>query len=412
MKAHHLVDIGPIYQTGPQGVGMELRYRHTVLALALGANFAQFGSRVIISPLVPQIIDTFDVTKALVGLVLTGMWAAYAVVQYPSGLLADRYGERTIILAGLAAIAGAVLLVAASPSFLLFGVFVLLLGAGAGTYTPVASALLSKLFDDMGQALGIHAMGGPSAALVLPVLAAVVATRYGWNTAILLAVVVTVPVVGLWVWRVRPTPPSRPDRPVREGLRLSAIGELLGRPEIAFTVALATLNLFAFQAFLSFLPTFLVEFHGFSTTRASVIFGIGAALSIVAMPALGRLSDRFSRDSLLMVTMTAASIGFVVFLGSDAGVMTLAVGILAFGIGFAWAGPMQGRFADNLDSEERSTGFGLIRSVSALLGSTGSVVTGALAGSLGWPVAYGLVVGVLGIGIVSLLANRTLALGL
>lgn len=391
---------------------MDLRYRHTVLAMGIGANFAQFGSRVVISPVVPQIIDTFAVSKGAIGLVLTGMWAVYALLQFPSGLLADRYGERRIILAALTFTGIGSLLVALSPSYLLFGVFALLLGAGAGLYTPVGSALLSKLFDDVGQALGAHAMGGPAAALVIPITAALISTRYGWNAALLLGAVVAFPVLGVWAWQLRPTPPSRPDRPLLAGFTPAAVGDLLLRREIAFTVALATLIMFAFQSFLSFLPTFLIEYHGFSTARASAIFGIGAALSIVAMPLLGRLSDVVTRDAALFLAMLSAATGFVVFLGTGAGLAATAAGLLAFGVGFAWAGPLQGRFTDHLTEAERATGFGLVRSVYVFLGSAGSVVTGWLADVSGWPAAFGLAAGLLLVAAGAIAVNSTLDLGL
>lgn len=391
---------------------MDLGYRHAVLGLGIGANFAQFGSRVVISPVVPGIIDSFGVSKGAIGLVLTGMWAVYALSQFPSGVLADRYGERRIILAALTFTGLGSLLVALSPSFLLFGLFVLLLGAGAGLYVPVGTSLLSKLFDDVGQALGVHAMGAPSAALVLPITAALVSARYGWNAALLIGAAVAFPMLALWAWQLRPTPPARPDRPFREAVVPARIAELLFRPRIAFTVGLATLLMYSFQAFISFLPTFLIEFHGFSTTQASTVFGVGAALSVVAMPLLGRLSDIFSRDGALLVAMLAATTGFVVFLGSGGGLLATSLGVLAFGVGFAWAGPLQGRFTDNLAEAERSTGFGLVRSIYVLLGSAGSVVTGVLADTAGWPVAFGIAAALLLVAAIAIVTNRVLDLGL
>lgn len=67
-----------------------MQYRHRILALATGGNFSQFGARVAISPLVPAIIATFSVTKGTVGMLLAVMWAAFALTQFPSGVLADR----------------------------------------------------------------------------------------------------------------------------------------------------------------------------------------------------------------------------------------------------------------------------------------------------------------------------------
>ena len=43
-------------------------------------------------------MDSFEITKGAIGLTLTPMWLAYAVFQFPSGLLGDCYGERTVIV--------------------------------------------------------------------------------------------------------------------------------------------------------------------------------------------------------------------------------------------------------------------------------------------------------------------------
>lgn len=73
-------------------------YRHTVLALCMWAIFVTFFARLVYSPLVPFIIDDFAISNTHIGLGLTGMWLAYGFSQYPSEVLADRYGEKAIIL--------------------------------------------------------------------------------------------------------------------------------------------------------------------------------------------------------------------------------------------------------------------------------------------------------------------------
>jgi len=81
------------------------RYKHTALALCTLAFTATMVARLVISPLIPQIRAEFGVTNATVGLGLSGMWLAYALSQFPSGVLGDRYGERTVILAAVGATA-------------------------------------------------------------------------------------------------------------------------------------------------------------------------------------------------------------------------------------------------------------------------------------------------------------------
>ena len=65
-------------------------YRWTVLSLCTLAFFATTVARLVISPVVPAIEAEFDAPSGLVGVALTGLWTAYALAQFPSGVLADR----------------------------------------------------------------------------------------------------------------------------------------------------------------------------------------------------------------------------------------------------------------------------------------------------------------------------------
>ncbi|TKX71630.1 MFS transporter, partial [Halorubrum sp. SP9] len=144
---------------------MNWRYEHTALALCTLAFTGTMVARLVVSPLVPEITTRFDVTNGTVGLALSGMWLTYALTQFPSGVLGDRYGERRVILAAVGATAVASVLLAASPSMLAFGLFAAALGVGAGLHYSVATTFLTRQFEDTGRAVGVHVAGGPLAGL-------------------------------------------------------------------------------------------------------------------------------------------------------------------------------------------------------------------------------------------------------
>lgn len=390
---------------------VEWRYRHTVLVLAVFGNFTQLGARIVVSPVVPQIIDAFDTSKSVIGLVLTVMWGIYALTQFPSGLLGDRYGERAIMLVSFGMIAVASVLLALAPSLFLFGAIAALLGIGAGLYFSVASSLLSKLFENQGQALGFHTAGGAIAGLFVPVIVAHLSLRYGWRVAILLGAVFAIPIAVLVAWRVRSTPPNRPDESPLGRVDLSLLSLILSRPPLVYTILLAVIGVFAFQAFSSFFPTFLIEYRGLSTGQASLAFGVVFLLSAVSQPTMGHVSDMVDRDSAIAASMIIGIVGFtLLLLTSD--LVGIVVGVGVLGIGMSWAGVIQARFMDHLPEDVRNTGFGLVRTVYMVIGAFGSVITGTLADVAGWLVAFGVVAGFLLIGVGALLANRVFKLGL
>jgi MFS family permease len=387
-----------------------LGYRHVVLALCTLAFAATMLARLVISPVVPAVIAHFGVSTGAVGLALSGMWAAYALTQFPSGIMGDRFGERRVILAAVGTTALASLLLALSPTFLAFGVLTVALGAGAGLHYSVATTLLATEFEDVGSAVGVHVAGGPLAGLVAPVAATAVAVRFGWRGAVALGGVVALPVFLAFAWRVAPTPPDRPDEPIRDRLAVRPLLDILRRPPVAYTTALGVMGAFCWQATASFLPTFLVDFRGLSVTRAAVLFSGYFVANGLAQPTVGWLSDRAGRDAAATLTMAAGTLGYLLLVAGPAVAVPLGVG--AVGVAMSWGAPVQSRFLDRFTATERGAAFGLVRTVYMVLGATGSVVTGVVADAAGWTAAYGLLVGVMGAALALLIANRALGLGL
>lgn len=384
-----------------------------MLASAVAANFGQFGARVVISPFVLAIAGAFAVTKADVGLVLTLLWAAFACLQFPGGVLADRYGERLVILAALGLTAVGSLLVAAAPSFLAFGAAALLLGAGSGLYFAVGTALLSRRFEGAAWPLGVHSAGGPLSGLVLPVVATAVAATRGWRVGVAIGGVVAAGAFLFVLVGVGPTPPTNPDAHLRDQFGRETLS-LLARPGVAFTTLLGALGMYAFQSYTSFFPTFLQEYHHLPETRASQLFGLGFVLIAAVLPAVGSLADRYGTDAGLVVPFLVTTAGFAVLLVPGTG-PTLAgvsasvlLGVVVLGVGFTWGGAFQARAMAQFDPDRRATGFGLMRTAFVLLGSVGNVATGWLAANAGWPVAYGTLAGLLVVGAALVVGNHLL----
>jgi MFS family permease len=168
--------------------------------------------------------------------------------------------------------------------------------------------------------------------------------------------------------------------------------------------------MYVFQSFASFFPTFLVEHHGLSQPRASLLFGVAFVLAAAFLPVAGRLADHASRDAVLAGVLAAAATGFaaVVFGGGP----LLFGSVVVLGVGLSWGGVLQARFMANFAEAERGTGFGLVRTTFILLGAVGNAVTGVLADIAGWTAAYGVVVALLVLAVGAMAVNEVLDLGL
>ena len=368
---------------------MNWQYRHAVLSLCTLAFFVTYFARLAISPVVPFVVAEFGVSNTAIGVALSGMWLAYGVSQFPSGILADRYGERRVILVAVGGTTAASVLLAFAPAFPAFVAAAALLGLVAGLHYAVATALLSRTFDDLGTAVGLHSVGGPLAGLVAPVAAAWVGVRYGWRPAVALAALVGVPIVVLFAGFVRPTEPRRPDQPMRERLRVGPLVELLSRPAILLPLAVAMIGTYAVQGLMSFLPTFLVSFRDYSPGAAGAVFSAFFLVRTGGQVAVGRLSDRYGRDAAIGAAMLAGAIGMAALVAPvDGGRPLVVAAVLLAGLGSSFFSAVDPRFMDALGDAERGAGFGLVRTAYTVVGAAGSVGVGLAADLFGWGVSF------------------------
>lgn len=362
-------------------------YKGAVLGACTLAFFATMAARLAISPVVPAISDVFAVSNGAIGLALTGMWLAYAAAQFPSGLLADRYGERSIILVAVGGTAVASALLAAAPSYGVFLVGAVVLGGVAGLHYSVATSLLTRILSRVGSAIGIHSAGAPLAGLLIPLAAGAVGAWWGWRWAVALGAVVALPAAVLFAGVVHPAAPARPNVSVWSRFRVRPILELLARPPIALTAGLAVAGAFVWQATASFLPAFLIEHHGYAEPRAGALFSFYFVVQGLAQPALGTFSDRVGRYPAAALAVGVGVVGYgALVVGS--GPWTIGAAIAGVGLAMSWGAALLPAFMDHLSEEERSAGFGLIRTAYMILGASGSAVTGALADLLGWGAAF------------------------
>ncbi|MXV60515.1 MFS transporter [Natronorubrum sp. JWXQ-INN-674] len=389
---------------------MRWSYQTTVLVSCTLAFFVTFFARLTISPVIPLIIEDFQTSNTLVGMALTGMWLAYGLSQYPSGILADRFGERSIILIAVGGSVLASLFIALAPMFAVFLIATISLGAVAGLHYSVATALLSRTYDDVGTAVGLHSAGAPLAGFLAPLAAAWVGIRYGWQPAVALGALVGLPVFALFYVSVRPTDPVRPDQAMRERLTVRPIVRFLSRPPIAFTLVIAITSTFVVQGLMSFLPTFLVVYRDYSAGFAGVLFSAYFVVRGTAQLAIGSLSDRHGRDSVLAGSMIAGGSGLVILV-TWSGVLALSVGIVLIGIGAAFFPALDPRFLDELSEDERNIGFGLVRTVYVVFGASGSVGLGFFADAFGWGASFIILAGLYFLAFCALGVNYLLELG-
>lgn len=384
---------------------MSRRYKQILLCLCTFALFVTVFARLAISPVVQDIIKEFEVTNTLVGLALTFMWVSYAVSQYPSGVLADRFGDHLIILVSVGGTGLTSLMIAGAPNFLVFTIGTILLGGVAGLHYSVATALLSRTFDDIGTAIGIHNGGAPLAGVLSPVIITWTATEFGWRPAIALSSLFAVPVfIGIAV-SARPTSPRRPSESLRENLNFEKILGLWQRPSIIFTGVIATFCDFTWQTIASFLPYFFVQYHNLQQETAALLFGIYFVALGILQIGVGYIADWYGNDIATGLCMTAGIGGIILIVSGSIFPMFL-TGVVLLGLSMGFGSSVFPRFMNLVPAEEQSIDFGIFRTSYMIVAALGPVVIGFLSDWFDWGIAFGFLAFILAIGCLMLLWNH------
>jgi MFS family permease len=377
--------------------------RHALVSAVLG-NFSQFGARLIISPFVPAIATAFLATKSTIGLILTLMWALFAVLHYPAGVLADRYGAARVMQVGVGLAALGSLVVVLAPTLAVFAIGCLVLGIGGAAYFPNGQTFLSRRFGaaERGQALSIHSAGGPFAGVVMPAVATAVAARYDWRAGVAVGTVAATIATAILAIRLRGQDGGDPGVDITARLWPGTAVALLRRPAVLTTVALGGIGMYCFQAFISFYPTFLREYHGIAPQRASLLYSAGFVLVVLGLPIVGRIADRVGTERTLVVPFGAMVLAVALVLAVSKP-WALILGSTLFGVGLSSGGAIAKRAMEHFADGDRGTGFGIVRMLFVLIGSLANVVTGSVAEYWGWVLAYGVIVA-LCVAVIGLLA--------
>jgi len=164
--------------------------------------------------------------------------------------------------------------------------------------------------------------------------------------------------------------------------------QLLPRPTVVFTMAIAVLTQGAWQGIDSFLPTFFVQYHGYSATFAGTLFAGYFVAQRILQIGVGIAADRFGRD-VTIASCALAGIAGVGLLVKGADLVATVSGIVLLGLSMGHSPAVFSRFMDRMVEDKQGYGFGLFRTTYMIIAASGSVVLGTLADTFNWAVSLG-----------------------
>ena len=362
--------------------------------------------------------------------VLTSFMAANAVIIPMSGWFARLFGRKRYLISSVIIFTGSSLLCGAATSLPELILFRVIQGVGGGGLQPMSQSILLETFpeEERGMAMGIFGIGVVLGPIVGPLLGGYLTDSYTWRWIFY----INFPVGILAVFMVMSyvfDPPYQ--QRVQKGEKVDRIGLLLlclgigslqivldrGQQEdwfnsrfivlfscVAFFClvllifwelhhespvldlrifkdkSFATGNVIVFFGFFAFfgsivlLPLYLQTLMGYTSFQAGLVLGPGGALTLLMLPIVGKLTERFDSRILLGIGLVVISYSVYYMAGFNLHIdfIKAVMGRLIQGIGmplfFVTSAFVTMAYVANRDMNNASAIFNLLRTLGGSLG--------------------------------------------
>ena len=274
----------------------------------------------------PEIRQTFSLSEVAAGSLFSVMMLIAALTSAVAGRLADKFGRKRVLIAGLSLLALGFGLAGVSHDPLVFFLLLAVTGIGYGFTPPSLYAIMSDLLPHR-RGLGAslvsvtYGIGGAIGA----VLASRVTANFGWRAAF-----VTVSVIAsadmllqlLWIRDAHSARSAARTGSFRDALSLSililALAEFIGGS--------------VFWSSAAWTPTLLRTAKALSLKDTGWIMGVLSVANMCGSFCLGNLSDKFGRKRVVALSAFPAALAAFVLFYSLQSPLALTLGIAIFGL--------------------------------------------------------------------------------
>ena len=340
----------------------------------------------------------YDVSTAVLGTAFSGLLLVYAVLQFPSGLLADRFSSVAVISVGASLAAVGTLTLAVDSSFVVLVGAMLTIGAGTGTLKTVGVRLLSRAYPrQTGRTLGVFDTFGTFGGVVAPATVIVFADSpdlfgAGWRTTFLAAGLAGIAVTAAFAARVPVRISDVDDRETNGGnsIPLREYVALFRNWRFTVFVVVTILFSFAYNATIAFLPLYLTREAGFGPDTASLLFSALFAVGLVQL-LTGEISDRTGTLPVIALTLGLASVGLgsIVLLTGVGGPLAFGTAVVCLGFGSHGYRPVRGAYLMSVIPASVAGGsLGAVRTLLMIAGAASPALVGFLSETAGFQPAF------------------------
>ena len=256
----------------------------SVIGLISFAHGMSHFYQLLLAPLFPFIKDELGVSYAALGFLVALFYTLSGLLQPLAGFVVDRYGARSVLLAGVSFFVAATLVMGLSTDYAMLALGAALGGIGNSVFHPADFAILNARVSSarLGYAFSAHGVVGYVGYAVAPVFSVAIGAALGWQAALLAGAVLGVGLLVLLLLNSRHLVIEA--QPRKKASIKTEAGVLFAAPVVlcfvyftVFAAGLAGLQSFGVSA--------MVEQYRIAATSASsalTAYLVSAALGILA----------------------------------------------------------------------------------------------------------------------------------
>ena len=349
------------------------------LALLGAAHSLNHSLFLITPPLLLIIMQDLNTSKFILGTVGTITSLIYGVGALVGGPLADKISETKIIALALALAGASTFVLIFAIDIVIYSLAMFLMAAWASLYHPVANSLISKKFQgNMGEAMGIHGVGGTVGVMFTPIIAFAIGVAVDWRISFIVFGIFCI-LIGVIMSRNR-------TQTTRNASKLGILQVFKTRG----LLIILTFNIFIglyMKGIELFLPTYLTLRPFQPLGEETAKFWAATAATLVLASGVfgqwlgGKASDHVGSKRVL-VTVSAgivAALLFLLFIPTAFAFLGVAAFIILYGLSFYGHQPALNSLTGIITPPERRGAiYGVFFFTSFGLGSLSQIITGHL----------------------------------
>ena len=362
----------------------------SVPVLLVACTWVSVLSTDLYAPSLPHLPDLLDTTEQAAKMTMSVNLAAFALAQLVHGPLADRFGRRALLVAGVGAFSVASALCALAPS-----IEALILGRWVqGLLSSVPSVVVLLVIHELygrGRSvriLGFHGMAVGVAPVLGPLIGGYVFIHFGWRANFWLLALIAA-VTAAFVWRGVPETLAAPV-PVRWRQTAKSYLSILSQRS-AVSHLLPMSGVFgALFAFITAGPFLLIDRHGISTEDYGLYFGVVILAAITGAVIANRAGERIDTERLEAAAFASAACGVGIVAAAltldleSAATITAGMTVFGLGLGLIMAsGPVL--MLESVIDQPRSAASAIAGSAQLVAASGASFLVSAMHHQTAWP---------------------------